>query len=106
MKYLVIKDKKLRVNFFLVEKKRVVSKAILTNMHFYSKFKFLFNVMTKERFLLLNKNFFKKNLSRIKSYCLHTGRSHSVYKFFSMSRLEIRRNVKLCKFYGIKKASW
>ncbi len=44
--------------------------------------------------------------TRTKTICLLTGRSRSVYRFFRLSRLKIRKYAKAGYFIGIKKAQW
>ena len=48
----------------------------------------------------------KKNYTQIKTICILTGRSRSVYRFFRLSRLKIREYIKNGYFVGLKKAQW
>lgn len=53
------------------------------------------------------KVFFSKiSFSKFKSQCLLTWRTHSVYSFFSLSRMAIRELSSFGFMKGIKKSSW
>lgn len=44
--------------------------------------------------------------TRLRSICLLTGRTRSVYRNFKMSRLKIREYANMGFFTGMSKASW
>lgn len=46
------------------------------------------------------------SLSRIHNYCVETGRSRSVIKFFKLSRLRLRKFASNGVIPGLSKASW
>ena len=50
--------------------------------------------------------FVKNNCTKIRSICVLTGRSRSVYRAFKMSRLKLREYASQGYFNGIAKASW
>lgn len=51
---------------------------------------------------------FKQNssLTRIKNICVLTGRSRSVYRFFKISRLQLRKLASTGYLPGVSKFSW
>ena len=57
------------------------------------------------RMSFFNKGFFFQSSTKTRSICLLTGRSHSVYRFFKISRLKIRTYSKSGYFVGLSKAS-
>lgn len=46
------------------------------------------------------------NLTKVRSICILTGRSRSVYRAFKMSRLKLREYANIGSFTGLSKASW
>jgi small subunit ribosomal protein S14 len=60
------------------------------------------NSLLKESF------FYKKDCfsSRINNMCVFTGRHHSVYRLFRISRIELRRSASKNDIFGIRKSSW
>jgi len=44
--------------------------------------------------------------TKVRSICILTGRSRSVYRFFRLSRLKIRAYSQAGYFIGLSKASW
>jgi small subunit ribosomal protein S14 len=78
------KNIKQRLLFKNFEKKRLIIKIISKN----------FNLKKIIRWKIEQKWFnFEKNssLTRIKNICILTGRSKSVYRFFKISRLQLRK---------------
>lgn len=99
MKYLKIKDKKRRKNFF---KKELI----------LLKFKFLFfqkilNFTFHQKLLYRFICFYKKDFFvSINNRCIKTNNSRSVLKTFRISRIEFKRLVGFGKINGCKKSSW
>lgn len=54
----------------------------------------------------LNLKFFTVAKSFIKNKCLSTLRSRSVYRILKISRIEIRKVIKLYRIVGMKKGGW
>lgn len=50
--------------------------------------------------------FVQNNYTKVRSICILTGRSRSVYRAFKMSRLKLREYASQGYFTGISKASW
>lgn len=50
--------------------------------------------------------FVQNHYTKVRSICLLTGRSRSVYRSFKMSRLKLREYASQGYFTGISKASW
>ena len=55
---------------------------------------------------LLPQLFVQNSYTKVRSICILTGRSRSVYRFFKMSRLKLREYASQGYFAGISKASW
>jgi ribosomal protein S14 len=92
-------DKKKR-NLFKIFEIRVNSiKCLLKNRILVSlKFK---NLLLKELF------YYKKDCfsNRINNMCIFTGRHHSVYRAFRISRIELRRSSAINNIFGLRKSS-
>jgi ribosomal protein S14 len=43
---------------------------------------------------------------RIKNRCVITGRSKSCYRFFKLSRIQLKAHVSKGLLYGVRKSSW
>ena len=81
-------------------------------------FKFVLKILPLFFYKILNKQFCKyiqnlspqlfvrNNCTKIRSICILTGRSRSVYRAFKMSRLKLREYASQGYFTGIAKASW
>jgi ribosomal protein S14 len=54
---------------------------------------------------LYPQNFVQNNCTKIRSICILTGRSRSVYRAFKLSRLKLREYASQGYFTGIAKAS-
>lgn len=97
--------KKLKINkvqrflFLKVEIKLILLKFLYIYKNLFTK-KHLF-----EKFLLLNTypNSFHK--SRINSICILTGRYGSVYRYFRISRIMLRKLGGFNLIYGLRKSS-
>jgi ribosomal protein S14 len=46
------------------------------------------------------------NSTKVRSICILTGRSRSVYRYFKMSRIKLREYASAGYFTGLSKASW
>ena len=46
------------------------------------------------------------SLTRIKNRCILTGRARSVYRFFKLSRLQLRKWASYGNLPGVSKYSW
>jgi ribosomal protein S14 len=97
MKYLVAKDKKNRILYKQFEKKRILLKSIQVN-NFLN-----FTVRGEAKNLLSNLVGYK---SRIKNYCLITGRSRGILRRYNISRMLFKQYASFGYLKGIKKASW
>jgi small subunit ribosomal protein S14 len=96
------KDKHTRNNFLASEKNRIYSKLLFSNSSFNPKSKWLLFLK------LTNKSYFgsRASISRIKNYCLLSGRSRSIYRRFKISRILLREKASCGDLPGMKKASW
>ncbi len=97
MKYSIARDKKKRIEFLYLEKKRKLLKLLIKN-------KFLLN---KIRFTAKNLEMQKKGYcSIIKNYCIFSGRARSVIRVYNISRMFFKKLASFGYLKGIKKASW
>ena len=99
MKKKIQKNIKQRFLFKNFEKKRFVLKILLNNL-FLNK---------KNRIIIKNNwNFFKNNtsLTRVKNFCILTGRSRSISRFLKLSRLKLRLFISKGFLPGFAKYSW
>lgn len=57
---------------------------------------------------ILNKNYYKNNYykTKIKNYCVISGRSRSVIRKFKVSRIFFRILGSKGYYFGLKKSSW
>jgi len=98
-KYLIIKDFKRRKYVNKFEWKKKILKAFYHNHNLNLKFrqKIYFNILKLKK---------KTFLTRVKNICILTGKSHSIYKKFKLSRMSLRENLSVTFFTGMKKSSW
>jgi ribosomal protein S14 len=98
MKYLMIKDKIKRKNFFFSEKNFKIEKLIKKNN----------NLLIFQKWLLLVNNKFKLKTYKvqIKNRCILTGRSYSVNRTYNLSRIKFRELGREGIITGLKKSSW
>jgi small subunit ribosomal protein S14 len=100
MKHLIAKDKKLR-NLFRHFESGVLWMRALSNNRKLS----LYNrIHCHDK--LNNKNIKYFSYVKIRNRCVFTGRARSVYKFFSLTRMQLRTKASFGYFKGFKKASW
>jgi len=100
MRYLVAKDQKRRNNFVRIERDRLILKTLKGSKFLVSK---KIQKFISAYFATLNKNFFS---TRIVNRCIISGKSGGVYKFFKMSRMDIKAFFGAGKLYGFKRSSW
>ena len=99
MKSLVERDKKRRILYKQFEPKRRVLKSIIYN-HGIS------NEQRSEAQSALCKLPRNSSRTRIKNRCVVTGRSKGVYKYFKISRIQLRNLALNGKIGGYSKVSW
>lgn len=99
MKYLIEKDKKRREIFAKYENLRICLRALSKDLRLPYSVRLLYRIRLSE---------FYKNASktRIKNRCVISGRGRGVFRFFRMSRLQIRDNSIKGLLYGIRRSSW
>lgn len=90
------KNIKQRILFKNFEKKRLVIKTILNNFNL----KKIIRWKIEQKWFNFNRN---SSLTRIKNICILTGRSKSVYRFFKISRLQLRKLASTGFLPGIAK---
>lgn len=92
---------KYKKKLFLVnkykKKRLLISTKILNSDSFASKI-ILFEVLRK-----LPRD---SSLTRLRNYCLVTGRPRGFYRFFSLSRNMLRLFAQHCILPGLQKSSW
>lgn len=85
-------------------KKTEVFQKILKVLSLYQKGLFLLGLVVQKLFLIfLSKDSFK---SKIKNYCVITGRSRGIFRKMRVSRISFRKLGAEGLFFGLKKASW
>jgi small subunit ribosomal protein S14 len=110
MKYLVIKDKKKRVNAKNNQLKKLCLKAIsidhlslnnsnISKINFINYYKFL--ILLK----ISNMNKFG-SMILVKNRCKVTGRSKSILRYYKVSRIVFREMASFGLLSGVKKSSW
>jgi small subunit ribosomal protein S14 len=100
MRYIVAKDKRRRDRFSRFEKRRLIFKVLQDSKSFLKP---TTNKAVKVYFETRNKDNFA---TRIVNRCAVTGKSGGVFRFFRMSRMEIKSFFGLGKLYGFKRSSW
>jgi ribosomal protein S14 len=98
MKYLQIKDKKLRLSFLKIEIKLKLKKFISINLLTSN-----FSINNKFFYLFLKKK--KSILSKIVRRCVLTNRSKSI-RSFKVSRIQSKELISFGVIPGYKKAVW
>lgn len=88
-----------RLKFQKDEKKRLVLKSITQNLLINKQ-----NRWKTQQYFLNIKN--TSSLTRIKNRCILTGRARSVYRFFKLSRLQLRKWASYGNLPGVSKYSW
>ncbi|RHY07711.1 hypothetical protein DYB37_011735 [Aphanomyces astaci] len=90
------KNIKQRLLFKNFEKKRLIIKIISNNFNF----KKIIRWKIEQKWFNFDRN---SSLTRIKNICILTGRSKSVYRFFKISRLQLRKKASEGFLPGIAK---
>jgi ribosomal protein S14 len=98
MKYLQIKDKKLRLSFLKMEIKFKLKKFISINL-------LTSNFITNNKFFYLFLKKKKSILSKIVRRCVLTNRSKSI-RSFKVSRIQSKELISFGVIPGYKKAVW
>ena len=99
MKHLFIKERLVRKTFNEIETQHIALKAIIYNQTLSPAIRF-------EASLLLTKILKKKSRFSFKNRCFLTGRGRGYFRFFNLSRIEIRNLARNNDLPFIKKASW
>jgi small subunit ribosomal protein S14 len=88
-----------RFLFKNLEKKRLIIKIISNNYNLKKQIRW----KVEQRWFNFDRN---SSLTRIKNICILTGRSKSIYRFFKVSRLQLRKLASTGFLPGISKYSW
>lgn len=99
MKKKIKKNINQRLLFKNLEKKRLIIKIISNNFNL----KKIIRWKIEQKWFNFNKD---SSLTRIKNICILTGRSKSIYKFFKISRLQLRKLASMGFLPGISKYNW
>jgi len=84
-------------------KKTEIFQKTLKLLFLYSSETYIKLIAKKNIYFKLLKNCFK---SRIKNYCIISGRSRSIYSKLKVSRIVFKSLSNKGFFFGIKKISW
>lgn len=104
--YIIRKDILKRKYFFKNEKFKILEKYLKLVKYNYF---FLNNYCLHDNYnyyFLIQNNFKNFNYSNLRSKCLLTGRSRSIYKDFRLSRMQLRSLGSFGILNGVKKSSW
>ena len=82
-----------------MNQKRLIIKIISNNFNL----KKIIRWKIEQKWFNFNRN---SSLTRIKNICVLTGRSKSVYRFFKISRLQLRKLASTGFLPGISKYNW
>lgn len=99
MKKQIKKNKKQRVLFKEFELTQLILKSISKN----------FKLPKQLRWEIKDNNFkldMNSSITRIKNRCILTGRSKSIYRFFKLSRLQLRLLASKSLLPGVNKYNW
>lgn len=99
MKKQIKKNINQRNSFKNYEKKRLILKSITNNLQFEKKIRW----KIQKKLLNFSNN---SSMTRIKNRCILTGRSRSVYRFFKLSRIQLRKLASEGFLPGVSKYSW
>jgi len=88
-----------RFLFKNLEKKRLIIKTITNNFNLKKQTRW----KAEQRWFNFDRN---SSLTRIKNICILTGRTRSVYRFFKISRLQLRKLASTGFLPGVSKYSW
>lgn len=93
------KNIKQRYLFQINEKKRLIIRILSKNLYIHPQIRF----KIRQKNLFFNQN---SSICRIKNLCILTGRSRSVYRFFKISRIQLRKYASEGFLPGLSKYSW
>ena len=93
------KNIKQRYLFQSLEKKRLIYKIISKNLNLQKNLRW----RAQQKWFFFHQN---ASLTRIKNICILTGRSKSVYRFFKISRIQLRKLASEAFLPGVSKYSW
>jgi small subunit ribosomal protein S14 len=93
------KNIKQRYIFKNFEKKRLILKILSKNLNIKRKIRW----KIQQKFTFFNSI---SSITRIKNICIITGRSKSIYRFFKISRIQLRKLISNSFLPGIFKYSW
>ena len=99
MKKKIKQNIKQRYLFKHFEKKRLILKSIINNTSIKKDIRF----KIQQRYFSFSNN---SSLTRIKNRCVLTGRSRSIYRFFKISRIELRKLASKGLLPNVFKYSW
>jgi len=99
MKFLSIKGRLSREKFKKFESRYLVLKSVTHNRNLPINFRW-------EAVLLLTKLAKNSSRSLIKNRCFFTGRSRGFFRFFSLSRIQLRTLARNNELFTVRKASW
>jgi small subunit ribosomal protein S14 len=91
-------DKIRRFLFKEIELKHLNMKVILKSSRFGLKVKDLVRV---QLYYYKSASFY----SKIRNSCVFTGRSNGIYRFFRISRIQLRKDASKNNIYGLRKSS-
>jgi small subunit ribosomal protein S14 len=95
--YLIIKDKKRRNFYKLWEKKKNVLKYKLHTADNFRKIRLAKRIFSSPR---------DSSKARIRNHCILTGKARSVYKYFRLSRHQLRSLAQSGDLIGVRRSSW
>lgn len=93
------KNIKQRYLFNIFEKKRLIYKIIIKNLNLKKDIRW----KAQQKWFFFDRN---TSLTRIKNICVLTGRTRSVYRFFKISRIQLRKLASEGFLPGVSKYSW
>ena len=99
MKKQIKKNIKQRYIFKDNEKKRIILKSITNNLYFKNTIRW----KSQDKFNIITNN---SSMTRIKNICVLTGRSGSIYRFFKLSRIQLKKLISEGYLPGVSKYSW
>nr|AHA41627.1 ribosomal protein S14 [Colponema vietnamica]ATY40847.1 ribosomal protein S14 [Colponema vietnamica] len=92
----IYKDYKKRLNFALLEQKRIILNSIRNNISLTKSLRF-------GAMFILDKLPIYSSRSQIRNRCIITGRGRSVYSPFGLSRIQLRNSARFGILPGVRK---
>ncbi len=99
MKYLYLKDKRRRLLYSGLERRKLFLRALIRNTRVAPKLR----TQASKKLISLPKD---SSITRIRNRCVFTNRPRAVYRKFGLSRLMFRKYVWKGKLAGVKNSSW